>query len=84
MGCPNVLFRERSSFDQPCFLLNPKGIVGSTVEVSIFEMTGSTKVPKRYFTWEESTKSTKFRSPTSEKVVLFVFNTSGGLEVPSC
>ena len=63
------------------FLLNPRGIVGSTVEVSICEMNGSTEVLKRDFTWEGSTKSMKFGSPTSEKVVLIGFKTSGGLEV---
>ena len=66
------------------FLLNPRGIVVSTVEVLICEMIGFTEVPKRAFTWVGSTKSMKFRSPTSEKVVLIVFETSGGLEVSSC
>ena len=51
------------------------------MEVSICEMTGSMEVPKRAFTWAGSTKSTKFGPPTSEKVVLIGFETSGGLEV---
>ena len=60
------------------FLLNPRGIVGSTVEVSNCKMTRSMEVPKRYFTWVGSTKSTKFGSPTSEKVMLIGFETSRG------
>ena len=59
------------------------GRVGSTVDVSICEITVSMGFPKRALTWVGSTKSTKFGSPTSEKVVLFGFKTSGGLEVPS-
>ena len=53
------------------------------MEVSICEINGSTEFPKRYFTWVGSTKSMKFRSPTSKKVVLFGFKTSGELEVPT-
>ena len=53
------------------------------MDVSICEITGSTEFPKRSFTWAGSIKSTKFVSLTSEKVVLFGFKTSGGLEVPS-
>ena len=64
-------------------LLNHRGIIVSTVEVSICEMNGSTEVPNRAFTWVGSTKSTQFESPTSEKVVLIRFKTSGGLEVSS-
>ena len=53
------------------------------MDVSICEITGSMELPKRDFTWARSTKSTKFGYPTSEKVVLFGFNTSGGLEISS-
>ena len=53
------------------------------MEVLICEMIGSMEVPKRGFTWEASTKSMKFGYPTSEKVMLCVFKTSGGLEIPS-
>ena len=63
------------------FLLNPRGIVGSTVDVSICEMTASMGFPKRAFTCSGSTRSTKFRLPTSEKVVSFGFVTSVELEV---
>ena len=53
------------------------------MDVSICEITGTTELPKRYFTWTRSTKSMKFGSPTSEKVVLFGFKNSGGLEISS-
>ena len=65
------------------FLLNPRGGVGSTVDVSICEIIGSMEFPKRDFSWAGSSKSTKFESPTNEKFILFGFKTSGGLEVPS-
>ena len=65
------------------FLLNPIGRVGSTVDVSIYEIIVSMGFPKISLTWEGPTKSTKFNSSTSEKVVLFGFKTSGGLEVPN-
>ena len=65
------------------FLLNPRGKVGSTMEFSICEITVSMGFRKRDFTWSGSTKSMKFGSPTSEKVVLFGFKASGELEVPS-
>ena len=64
-------------------LLNPRGKVGSTMDVSSCEIIVSTRFPKRSFTWSGSTKSTKSGSPTSEKLVLFGFKTSGGLEVSS-
>ena len=59
-------------------------MVGSTVGVLICELTRSTEVPNRYFTWARSTKSTNFGSPTSGKVVLIGFGTSGGIGVSNC
>ena len=65
------------------FLLNPRGRVGSTVDVSICEMTVSVGFPKRAFTYSGSTRSTMFGLPTSEKVVFFGFVAIGELEVTS-
>ena len=53
------------------------------MDVSIFDITVSVGFPKRAFTCSGSTRSTKFRLPTSEKVVSFGFVTSGELEVTS-
>ena len=65
------------------FLLNPRGRVGSTMDVSICEITVSVGFLKRAFSCSRSTRSTKFELPTSEKVVSFGFVTSGELEVTS-
>ena len=55
----------------------------SNMDVSNCEITGSMELPKRDFTWARSTKSTKLGSSTSEKVGLFGFNTSAGLDISS-
>ena len=65
------------------FLLNPRGRVGSTMDVSICEMTISVRFPNRAFTFSGPTKLTRFGLPTSEKVVSFGCVTSGELEVTS-
>ena len=52
------------------FLLGPIGMVGATVEVSIYEITGFFEPPKRACTWAGSMKSTNLGSPTNEEVLM--------------
>ena len=62
-------------------LLSSIGMVGTTVEVSICEITVFVELPKRACTWAGSIKLMKFGSPTSENVVSLGFCTSGVLRI---
>ena len=59
MGRPSVLFSGEIFLQSTMFLLDSIGMVGATVEVSIYEINVFVEPPKRACTWEGSMKSTK-------------------------
>ena len=81
MGRPNIPFSREIFLRLTMFLLGSIGMVGTTVEVSICEITVFVEMPKRACTWAGSMKLTNLGSPTNKKDVLFDFYTSGRLRI---